>query len=66
MAWVNGDTIIRPHRIGTSSGTRVFACSSRRTMGSGRSEGGSNTAWLSRGTRWARAALPRATHVWRR
>jgi hypothetical protein len=56
---VNGDTIIRPHRTGTPSGTRAFACSASRLSGSGRPGGGSNTAWLSRGT-WARAALPRS------
>ena len=56
---LNGDTIIRPHRTGTRSGTRAFACSASRLSGSGRPGGGSNTAWLSRGT-WARAALPRS------
>ena len=51
---------MRPHRTGTSSGTRALACSSSKASGSGRSGGGSNTAWLSRGTA-ARAALPRST-----
>ena len=33
---VNGDTSIRPYRIGTSSGTRVSACCSSSSIGSGR------------------------------
>src|SRR4029077_14940307 len=33
----------------TSSGTRDLPCSSSRAIGSGRSGGGSNTAWLLRG-----------------
>ena len=44
---------MRPYRIGTSSGTRVLACSSRMATGSGRSGGGSHCAWLRRGTRLA-------------
>ena len=39
---VNGDTSIRPYRIGTSSGTRVRACSSSSAIGSGRSGAGSH------------------------
>ena len=37
---VNGDTSIRPYRIGTSSCTRVRACSSSSAIGSGRSGAG--------------------------
>ena len=43
--------------MGTSSGTRVVACSSRSETGSGRSGGGANAEWLSRGT-LARASFP--------
>ncbi len=49
---------MRPYRIGTSSGTRVVACSSSRSIGSSRKLG-SNTAWASSGTS-LRAALPLA------
>ena len=41
---------MRPYRIGTRSGTRVLACSSRMATGSGRSCGGAHCAWLERGT----------------
>src|SRR5882757_3054428 len=50
---------MRPWRIGTSSGTRVAACSWRSAIGSGRSAAGSQSPWLERGTA-ARAALPAA------
>ena len=43
--------------MGTSSGTRVVACSSRSETGSGRSGAGAYSEWLSRGTR-ARASFP--------
>ena len=43
--------------MGTSSGTRVVACSSRSETGSGRSGAGAKSEWLSRGTR-ARASFP--------
>src|SRR5262245_61253274 len=46
--------------MGTSSATLVRACSSRSAMGSGRSAGAVQAAWLSRGV-LARAALPMAT-----
>src|SRR4249919_1807264 len=45
--------------MGTSSGTRDVACSSSRSTGFRRSDGGSQPAWLSRGT-FARAAFPLA------
>jgi hypothetical protein len=41
---------MRPYRIGTRSGTRVLACSSRMATGSGRSSGGAHCAWIERGT----------------
>ena len=50
---------MRPYRIGTSSGTRVFACSSSSSSGERRSGGGSQAACEERGTS-ARAAFPRA------
>jgi len=56
---VNGDTTIRRHRTGTSSGTRGADCSSSRLIGSGRSGGGLKAPWLSLSTS-ARASLPRA------
>ena len=46
---VNGETSIRPCRIGTSSGTRVSACCSRSATGSGRSVAGVQPAWMDRG-----------------
>src|SRR5689334_4787377 len=52
---------MRPYRIGTSSGTRVLACSWRMATGSGRSGGGSHCAWLTRGT-WPRWSRPRCRH----
>ena len=57
---MNGETSIRPYRIGTSSGTREEACSSSNSTGSGRCSAGSHSPWLLRGTS-ARAAFPRAT-----
>ena len=56
---VNGDTSMRPYRIGTSSGTRVVACRSSSATGSGRSAAGSKAPWEERGAR-ARASLPSA------
>ena len=56
---MNGETSIRPYRIGTSSGTRLLACSSSSAIGSGRFAAGSQPLWLLRGTS-LRAALPRA------
>ena len=55
----NGDDIIRPCRMGTSSGTRVFAWLSSRVTGSGRSGSVGSPAWEERGT-VARACRPRA------
>ena len=55
---VNGETSIRPCRIGTSSGTLVSAWASSRPTGS-RSGAGSNTVCASSGT-FARIALPSA------
>ncbi len=55
----NGDTSIRPWRIGISSGTRVAAWPSRISTGSVRSVAGSQRPWLDRGTS-RRAALPAA------
>ena len=55
----NGDTSIRPYRIGPSSGRRVCACSSSRSMGSLRLGAGSQAACAERGSS-ARAAFPRA------
>ena len=55
----NGDTSIRPWRIGTSSGMRVAACSSRTVTGSGRVADGSQSAWARLGVVF-RAALPSA------
>src|ERR1700744_4927863 len=52
---------MRPYRIGTRSGTRVLACSSRMSTGSGRSGGGSHSLWLRRGTAW-RISRPRWRH----
>src|SRR4029450_1748764 len=46
--------------MGTSSGTRVAACSSSSPTGSGRFTAGSQRPWLDRGTS-LRAAFPRAT-----
>ena len=56
---VNGETCMRPWRIGTSSGTRV--CGLLREHGDrvGRRADGSHSAWEERGTS-ARAAFPRA------
>ena len=56
----NGDDTMRPWRIGTRSGSRVSACSSRMAMGSRRFGAGSHRPWLERGTR-LRADLPRRT-----
>src|SRR5439155_2830039 len=56
---VNGETSMRPYRIGTSSGTRVCACSSRSSTGSRRSRGGSHSPWVERDTS-PRAVFPRA------
>ena len=56
---MNGETSIRPYRIGTNSGTRVFAWRSSNSTGSARVDSGSNTACPARGTSF-RAALPRA------
>ena len=53
---------MRPYRIGTRSGTRVLACSSRMATGSGRSAGGAHWAWLDRGTVTAPLAARPATH----
>ncbi|GAA3199343.1 hypothetical protein GCM10017690_01150 [Microbacterium terregens] len=56
---MKGETIMRPWRTGTRSGTREVACSSSSDTGSARSAGGDQTAWLVRGVRM-RAALPKA------
>ena len=56
---MNGETSIRPYRIGTSSGTRVAACSSSRPTVSGRFFDGSHSPCERRVTS-ARAAFPRA------
>ena len=53
----NGESDIRPNRIGTSRGTRSRLDSSNSAIGSGRSRGGDHAAWLDRGT-WRRRALP--------
>ena len=50
---------MRPYRIGTSSATRVRACSSSKPTGSGRSTAGSQSPCAERRT-VARAAFPRA------
>src|SRR5579872_4687298 len=55
---VNGDTSIRPCRTGTSSGTRLLACSSSRPTGS-RDASGVNSACDSSGAT-ALASFPRA------
>ena len=55
----SGERSMRPYRIGTSSGTRVRACSSSNPTGSGRSGAGSQSACVERRTS-ARAAFPRA------
>ncbi len=51
---------MRPYRMGTSSGTRVPACSSSRVTGSTRYGEGLHSAWLSSGA-WVRTALPMDT-----
>ena len=56
---VNGETSIRPYRMGKSSGTRVAACCSSSSIGSGRPGAGAQSACDARGTS-ARAALPRS------
>ena len=48
---MNGDTIMRACRIGTSSGTRVVACSSSRATGSARPAAGVQPVWDDRGVR---------------
>jgi hypothetical protein len=55
----NSDATMRPCRIGINSGMRVLAWSFSTVTGSGRSFGGSQVAWLERGTS-ARAAFPLA------
>ena len=55
----NGDTSMRQYRIGPSSGSRVCACCSRRSIGSLRLGAGSQAACAERGNS-ARAAFPRA------
>ena len=55
----NGETSMRPCRIGTSSGMRVAACSSRIAIGSGRVADGCQSAWARRGVAF-RTALPRS------
>ena len=54
---MNGDTIMRACRIGTSSGTRVVACSSISATGSARPAGGVQPSCKDRGVR-RRASLP--------
>ena len=54
-----GEDIIRPCRMATSSGTRVFAWLSSRVTGSGRSGSADRPAWEERGT-VTRACRPRA------
>ena len=56
---MNGETSIRPCRTGTSSGTRVLACSSSSPTGS-RDSSGVNSACDSSGA-CALASFPRAT-----
>ncbi len=60
----NGETSMRPYRMGTSSGTLVAACSSRRSIGSGRPAAGRQFPWDERGA-CRRADLPRFTRSWR-
>ncbi len=48
---VNGETSMRPYRMGTSSGTRLAACSSSRATGSGRSGSGLHWPCEERGAR---------------
>ena len=52
---------MRPWRMGTSSGTRLSACSSSSATGSGRSAAGPQFAWLFLGAS-RRAAFPCAAH----
>ena len=54
---VNGETIIRPCRTGTRSGSRVASCSSNNPTGSGRSLAVAHPVWLDRGVQ-LRASLP--------
>ena len=56
---MNGDTSIRPCRIGTNSGTRLLACPNNSPTGS-RDPSGRNSACDSNGAT-ARASFPRAT-----
>ena len=56
---VKGERSIRPLRIGMSSATRSFDCSSRSVTGSGRSAAGSQRAWADLGA-LVRASLPLA------
>ena len=59
---VNGDSSMRPCRIGISSGTRVASCAVRTATGSGRSGAVGSSAWLSSGAR-VRAARPAAARA---
>src|SRR5829696_4636688 len=43
---VNGEEIMRAYQIGARSGSRFFACASRRSTGSGRSDAGAHPAWM--------------------
>ena len=54
-----GDTIIRPWRTGTSSGTRTRACSSKAATGSGRTADSTSWFWSPGGSTW-RASSPSA------
>ena len=56
---VKGETDMRPQRMGTSSGRRRASWARSWAMGSGLSPGGSQPAWVLRGTA-PRAALPMA------
>ena len=58
----NGDATMRPWRIGTRAGVRVFACSRSSATGSARSGAGAHFACEERGAT-ERAALPRAALV---
>ena len=54
---MKGETIIRPWRMGTRSGSRLVACSAMMSTGLLRPAGGAQAAWSERGTA-RRAVLP--------